>query len=193
MTKVRFHGPIAGFSGAMAEIVFADQEKKGRTIAYMKKHYDPTQRQLDQWARFKDAAKRAKAALENPVTYEFYATIARQRDSHAFAVAFTDFLVEPQIKPLNLSEYKGRVGDTIMMWAVDDIGLVDVEVTLNANDGTQIEQGKAVESGLHTGQWTYTATAPVALGSDIFIKVVGFDHAGTKAQITESLRVGVDE
>jgi hypothetical protein len=177
----------------MGEIVFADQKKKGRTLAYMKKHYEPTQGQLDQWARFKDAAQRAKAALENPVTYEFYATIARQRDSHAYAVAFTDFLVKPQIKPLDLSEYKGRVGDPILIRAVDDIGLGDVEVTLTANNGTQIEQGKAVESGLRTGQWTYTATAPVALGSDIFINVVGFDHAGTQAQITESPRVGVDE
>jgi len=26
----------------------------------------------------------------------------------------------------------------------------------------------------------------MALGSDIFIKVVGVDHAGTKAQITEN-------
>ena len=38
MTKVRFHGPIAGFSGAMGEMVFADNEGKGWTVAYMKKH-----------------------------------------------------------------------------------------------------------------------------------------------------------
>jgi hypothetical protein len=177
----------------MGEMVFADQEKKGRTLAYMKTHYDPSQAQLDQWAHFKESSKRAKAALENPVTRAFYETIAQERDSNAYAVAFTDFLVLPEFKPLNLSEYKGRVGDPIRIRAVDDIGLADVEVTLTANDGTQIEQGKAVEDGIRTGYWTYTATQPVLLGSDIFIKVVGCDHAGTRAQITESPRVGADE
>ena len=46
---------------------------------------------------------------------------------------------------------------------------------------------------MRTGIWTYAATAPVALGSDIFIKVVGVDHAGTKAQLTETPTVGADE
>ena len=68
-----------------------------------------------------------------------------------------------------------------------------MEVTLTANDGTEIENGKAVETGVRTGHWVYTATAPVALGADIFIKVVGLDHAGNKAQITESPTVGEDE
>jgi hypothetical protein len=192
MTKVRFHGPIAGFSGAMGEMVFADQEKKGRTLAYMKTHYDPSQAQIDQWAHFKDSAQRAKAALADPAARAFYETIAAERDSNSYAVAFTDFLVAPHFKPLSLSEYKGRVGDPISIRAVDDIGLADVEVTLTAIDGTQIEQGKAVEAGVRTGLWAYTATAPVALGADIFIKVVGFDHAGTKAQITENPIVGAE-
>ena len=75
---------------------------------------------------------------------------------------------------------------------MDDIGLADVEVELTASNGTQIEKGKAVENGVRTGRWTYTATAPVALGSDIFIKVVGVDHAGTETQITENPTVGMD-
>src|SRR5215210_5660747 len=119
MTKVRFHGPIAGFSGAMGEMVFADQAKKGRTLAYMKKHYDPSQAQIDHWARFKECARRAKAALTNPVDLEFYETIAQERDSNPYAVAFTDFFVVPQIKPLDLSEYKGQVGNPILIRAID--------------------------------------------------------------------------
>jgi hypothetical protein len=48
MTKVRFHGPIAGFSGAMGEMVFADNEGKGWTVAYMKKHHPLSEAQLMQ-------------------------------------------------------------------------------------------------------------------------------------------------
>ena len=193
MTKVRFHGPIAGFSGAMGEMVFADQKAKGKTIAYMKPHYVPSQAQLNQQQRFGAAALYAKAALANPATREFYDTIAKERGSTVQAVALADFLIEPSIKPLDLSEYKGRVGDTILIRAVDDIGLADVDVELTAIDGTNIEKGKAVENGIRSGYWTYTATKPVALGSDIFIKVVGVDHAGNEAQITENPIVRAEE
>ena len=193
MTKVRFHGPIAGFSGAMDEMVFADTKKKNRTVAYMKKNYPPTEAQLAHRARFAECARRAKAALTDPATYAFYAAIAQEKDSTPQLVALTDFLVEPSFKPLNLIQYKGQVGDRITIQAVDDIGLADVEVTLVANDGRQIEKGKAIEDGIRSGFWNYTATAPVALGSDIFVEVVGYDHAGTRAKLTESPRVGEDE
>jgi hypothetical protein len=193
MTKVRFHGPIAGFSGAMDEMVFADTKKKNRTVAFMKKHYPPTEGQLAQRANFREASLRAKAALENPAMRAFYEALAKERDLTAHMVALTDFLVTPYFKPLNLTQYKGRVGDPIIIRAVDDIGLADVEVTLVENDGTPIESGKAVEDVARVGNWTYTASVPVPLGSDIFIEVVGYDHAGTKAQLTESPRVGEDE
>jgi hypothetical protein len=192
MTKVRFHGPIAGFSGAMGEMVFADHKKKGRTLAYMKTHYDPTQAQLDHLARFKEAARHATAVLEDPAARAFYETIAEARNSNAYAVAFTDFLVVPEFKPFDLSQYQGQVGDTILIRATDDIGLADVQVTLTANNGTRIEQGKAVADAVRAGYWTYTATSPVALGSDIFIEVEGIDHAGTKTKRSESPRVGED-
>ena len=193
MTKVRFHGPIAGFSGAMDEMVFADTKKKNRTVAYMKKHYPPSEAQLAQRERFAECARRAEAALTDPATYAFYAAIAKEKDSTPQLVAFNDFLVQPSFKPLDLRKYKGQVGDIITIRAVDDIGLTGVQVTLVHNDGRQIEQGQAVQDGLRSGYWTYTATTPVPLGSDIFIELVGYDHAGTEARLTESPRVGEDQ
>ena len=190
MTKVRFIGPIGGFSGEMDGMVFADHKKKNRTVAYLKKHHDPTEGQLNVQARFKEAALYAKTALSNPSKRALYQAIAEQRDETAHLIALTDFLVVPEFKPLDLSEYKGQAGDRITIRAKDDIGLADLIVTITANDGTQIETGFAVEEGLQSGKWTYTATASVALGSDIFIELVGFDHARNKAQRTESPRVG---
>ena len=192
MTKVRFSGPIAGFSGEMDGMVFADRKKKNRTVAYLKKHYDPTEGQLNVQARFKEAAIYAKAALSNPSKRAFYQAIAEKRDESAHFVALTDFLVVPKFKPLDLSKYKGRAGDRITIRAVDDIGLADLIVTITANDGTQIETGFGVEEGLHSGKWIYTATASVPLGMDIFIELVGFDHAGNEAKHTESPKVGAN-
>lgn len=194
MTKVRFHGPVAGFSGAMGEMVFADNEAKNRTVAYMKKHYPPTEAQVNHRARFAECAQRAEALLStDPAANAFYTAIAMEKDSTAQIVALTDFLVLPSFKPLNLTKYQGRVGDKITIRAVDDIGLADVDVKIVAQDGMLIEQGKATEDGSLTGYWTYTATQPVALGADIFIEVKGVDHAGNEAQLTESPTVGADE
>ncbi len=41
MSKVTFHGPIAGLQGAMGEMVF--KKYKGKTIAYMKSDAPPTE------------------------------------------------------------------------------------------------------------------------------------------------------
>lgn len=193
MTKVRFHGPIAGFSGAMGEMVFADTEKKNRTVAYMKKRRPATQAQLDHRAHFAVCARRAEAALTDPATYAFYAAIAKEKDSTPQIVALTDFLVLPSFKPLDLSRYQGQVGDKITIRAEDDLGLAEVNVSIVAQDGTPIEQGRAMEDGILSGYWTYVATQPVALGADIFIEVTGVDHAGNEAQITENPTVGAEE
>jgi hypothetical protein len=194
MTKVRFHGPIAGFSGAMGNVVFADNKAQDRTVAYMKKRRPLSEAQARQQQRFKEAAAYANAALAKPESRAFYEPIAEDRGIPVQSLAIADFLnPRPDIQPLDLTAYRGRVGDPIGIRTVDDVGVVDVEVTLTANDGTRIEGGKAVEAGARSGYWTYTATAAVALGSDIFIEVVASDYAGNKGQMIESPRVGAED
>lgn len=178
----------------MGEMVFADSEERNRTVAYMKKKRVLSEGQINQQVRFREAVEYAKAALAKPESLAFYEPIAKDRGLPTHVLAIADYLNEqPEIKPLDLSLYSGNVGDAIQIRTVDGVGVTNVDVTLTANDGRRIEQGKAVETGLRSGYWVYTATAPVALGSDIFIKVVCADHAGTRSQITESPRVGVDE
>jgi len=104
-----------------------------------------------------------------------------------------DFLNRPHFQYVDLLEYKGRVGDPIVIKARDDLGLADVDVELVTQLGDPIESGKAVEEGVRSGKWIYTATVPVALGSSFFIEVNGVDHAGTKIKISENPVVGEDE
>jgi len=193
MTKVRFHGPIAGFSGAMGEMVFADNEKEGRTVAYMKKHYERSEAQLSWDAQWSQAVAYAKMAMADPTKLAFYQMVAEEKDMPVFALAMGDYLNIPSFKPLDLSQYKGRVGDPILIHAVDDIGMISVEVALIGIRGKEIERGMAVETGVRSGYWVYTATIAITLGSDIFIEVVGFDNRGRKAKMTENPIVGTDE
>jgi hypothetical protein len=107
-------------------------------------------------------------------------------------LAISDFHCLPSIQQLDLSNYKGRSGDTIAIRVVDVIGLAEMTVSIVAQDGTPVECGKAVEMGARSGQWTYTATQFVSLGTHIFIEVAGVDHAGNRVQFSENHTVGVD-
>jgi hypothetical protein len=193
MTKVRFIGPIAGFSGEMDGMVFADTKKKNRTTAYLKKNHVPTEAQVARQDHWRECSARAQQALEDPARRAFYEAIAEKREVTPYLAAFVDFMVEPSFKPLDLSEYRGNVGDKIMVLAKDDIGLANVVFTLTAVDGTRIEQGPAVEDGVRAGRWIYTATKAVALGTDIFVEARGVDHAGNKAVVSANPVVGNDE
>jgi hypothetical protein len=190
--KVILQSSIRGLSGAIEDWVYQYRDGKTYVGPRPRRTKEPSQAELDHRARFKEATVHAKSAMDDPALRALYETIAEEQDIPVFAVAVRDYMVGPSIMPLDLTQYKGQVGDVITIRANDDIGLADLEVSIVANDGSPIERGKAVENGLRSGKWTYTATAPVALGADIFIEVTGVDHAGTRTKHTESPRVGED-
>lgn len=193
MSEVDLNETVNGYRGSIGRLVF--KKYKGRTIVGRKgvSNKPPTEGQLAQREQFSEASAFAKSVEANTALRVFYESIAEQRDITLRAVAMGDYLKKPVIKPLDLSAYQGRIGDLIKIRAIDDIGLADLDVKIVAQDGTPIENGKAVEEGLHSGKWIYTATKPVALGAEIFIELKGVDHAGNKAQRTENPMVGMDD
>ena len=193
MSEVELNPTVDGYRGSIGRLVF--KRYKGRTIVGKKpvRTKEAGMEQLARQERFKEAVAYAKSVLANPALREFYKPIAFQRDISIYACALGDFLKLPHIKPLNLDNYQGRISDTIAIRATDDIGLAELEVKISAQDGRLIERGNAVENGTGSGKWTYTATAQVALGSDIFIEVEGVDHAGNVVKITENPTVGMED
>jgi len=193
MSDVELNETINGYRGSIGKLIF--KKYKGRTIVARKvaSSKPPTEGQLAQRAEFAEAAAFAKTVYANPALLAFYEPIAKQRDLTVRAVAMGDYLKKPTIKPLDLSNYKGRIGDPIRIRVYDDIGLADLNVKIDAQDGTDIESGAAVEDGERSGKWIYTANATVALGADVFIEVSGVDHAGNKIKMTENPTVGQDD
>ena len=191
MTKVRFKGPIGGFSGSMDGMVFADNGE--RTVAYIRKERkgEKSEAELERdenWAEARAYANSVKAS--NPDLWEVYRQVGKERKVSPFALAIGDYLKPPSFRSLDLKDYKGQVGDPIQIHTVDNIGLASVEVSIDRQDGTDLEKGMAVELGARTGFWLYTVTQPVALGTDVFIEVVGVDHAGHRVKMTENPVVG---
>jgi hypothetical protein len=193
MTKVRFKGPIGGFSGAMDGMVFADNGE--RTVAYIRKERkgEKSEAELerdDNWAEARAYASSVKES--NPDLWDLYRQVGRERKVSPFALAVGDYLKPPSFRSLDLRNYRGQVGDPIQIHAVDNIGLASVEVSIDRQDGSGVEKGMAVEMGARTGFWAFKATQPVDLGTGIFIEVVGLDHAGHEVRMTEGPVVGED-
>lgn len=193
MTEVNLNPTVDGYRGSIGRLVF--KRYKGRTIVARKpvRTAGPSEAELAQQERFREAVAYAKSVLADDAARAFYEPIALQRDLSVYSLAVGDYLKVPTIKPLDLSNYQGRIGDTIVIRATDDIGLADLDVKISAQTGDLIEQGKAIEIGAGSGKWIYTATAQVSVGSDVFIEVVGVDHARNTAFLTENPTVGVDD
>ena len=190
--KVILQKGLRGLSGSMEDWVYSIRNGKTYLGPKPNRTKERSQAELDHQERFQEAVDFGKSAMVDPVLREFYEPIAQARKITIYALAVGDFLSEPEFKPLNLSKYQGQVGDPILIRAIDDLGLADVDVKIVSQEGTPIESGKAVETGVHSGKWTYTATQPVARGTDVFIEVKGVDHAGNQAQLTENPTVGMD-
>jgi hypothetical protein len=191
MTKVRFKGPIGGFSGAMDGMVFADNGE--RTVAYIRKERkgEKSEAELERDENWAEARAYAISVKEsNPDLWELYQQVGRERKVSPFALAVGDYLKPPSFRSLDLKNYKGQVGDPIQVHAVDNIGLASVEFSIERQDGSSVEKGMAFEMGARTGFWTFKATQPVALGTGVFIEVVGLDHAGHEVRMSESPVVG---
>ena len=192
MAKIRLTGPVVGISGKMDQMIFAD--RGGQTIAYMKKNKkkgelsEAEQNRDDRWAV---ARAYARSVMADPEKWELYQTVAKEKKISAFLLAMNDYRNTPYFKPLDLQLYRGQVGDPIQIIARDDVGLVSVEVSIDRQDGSDVERGQAVENGVRTGIWTYTATQAIPEDTDIFIEVVGWDHTGHRIRMTENPTVGM--
>jgi hypothetical protein len=184
---------LRGLSGSMGDWVY--QYRNGKTFIGEKPVNDneQTPAQLAHLERFGDALRFAEEAMADPALREFYETLAEGRDMSARNMAVSDFFNVPAFKPLDLSNYQGRVGDLIVIRVMNENGLASLDVAIDRQDGTDIEKGKAIELGTRSGKWIYTATQPVAKGSDIFIEVVGVDYTGKKIKMTENPVVGAEE
>ncbi|MDR1221914.1 MAG: hypothetical protein LBL07_03425, partial [Tannerella sp.] len=75
----------------------------------------------------------------------------------AFNVAVADFLNAPVIDLVDLSNYAGRVGDTVRVRVYDDFAVREVRVRITNADGSPVEEGAAQADAIGY-EWTYVAT-----------------------------------
>ena len=176
--KFKLNPAFEQASGALGELVF--REVNGKTIVSRKAAVSGviTEAQAAHRERFRQAAAYGKFAMANQATRAIYDAASEEKDIPAYALSVADFLNLPSIKDMDLSAYHGQTGDAIKLITSDDFGVVNVHVVITDALGTTLESGNAVEAPAGTGRWTYTATAAVADGTTITVKITATDRPG---------------
>src|SRR6185503_4138346 len=180
MTKVTLNPVFEQVSGALGDLVF--REVNGKTILSRKaqmSNVEPTLAQTNHRERFRQAAAYGKFAIANQTTREIYDTISDQRGIPAYALTVGDFLNLPSVEQVDTTAYHGQIGDNIAIITTDDIGVVNVHVTITDDSNNSVLQsGNAVEYPVNTGHWNYGASVAVPAGTAVTVKVIATDRPG---------------
>jgi hypothetical protein len=137
--------------------------------------------------KFTVAASYAKQAMLNAATKALYATGIGGTRRTAQSVAMSDFLNAPKVRVIDASEYKGAIGDLILVNAVDDFKVTKVKVTITSAAGVLIESGDAVQGTVDMFTWTYTATAANAVLAGTTIAATAYDTPNNKGVLSQVL------
>lgn len=183
MAKTQLNSALKGISGGIDNWVY--RSVGGRTVISRR----PTntgpvsdgQRLVRE--RFRLAADYARAGSIDPVQQAIYAPVAKEKGLSLFVVMLTDYLKAPVVNAIDLSGYRGRIGDAIRVRASDDVGVTAVNIAIRAEDLTVLEEGSAV---LQFGTWVYTATTLRQPLVPVTIAATAVDHPGNTGTKTEA-------
>jgi hypothetical protein len=175
MTKLKnnviVRGGVSGMFGdqvvfreVAGRVIMSNRPKRGRVLT---PHQEATK------SRFKQAVMYAKAQVAIPANKAEYATGINDKLTSAYAVAMTDYLKAPKINLIDVSLYKGVIGDKIAINAVDDFKVASVTVVIKSAAGVVIESGAATLDAGKAEDFSYGVTKANAafVGSKVSVTV----------------------
>jgi hypothetical protein len=178
MAKVKLNPGLEQIRGQVGDLVFkhyGDEMivgcKPDRT------GIQPTEAQLEHQERFRQAVLYGRLVMADPDMRAAYEKAAKTKGKPLFSLTVADFFNAPVVDEVDLSNYSGAVGDTIMVRAHDDFKVSSLLVAISDNNG-EIESGQAEETPPSGGRWVYTTTQAVAQGTTVRIAVMATDQPG---------------
>jgi hypothetical protein len=131
---------------------------QGKTIVSAsprKSNHEPSDKQKDQQKHFQEATIYGRTVNVTPELRAQYESVVPDGSS-VYLVALADFLNAPKFDEIDVSKYVGNPGNTIRIRVTDDFMVKTVEVTINDQDGSLVEQGAAYKQP-NGVDWLYTA------------------------------------
>jgi hypothetical protein len=187
MAEVKNNIVTQGVSGMLGDMLVFRQVNGRTIIATKPKQSDKkSEKQLEHQKKFQSAVFYGKTATANPVLKAEYETGVNEKFNSAYQVAVADFLNAPDIEDVNLKEYRGNVGDTIIIRVTDDFKVVEVKVAIHNPDGSLVEEGNAVQL-LGGVDWSYKATVKNDSLEGDKITIMAYDMPGNETVMDSTL------
>jgi len=172
MSKIQNNPLLKGASGMLGKVVVY-REVRGKTVMANRprKRSGPASPEEElRRSKFLRAVQYARRQMSSPVTKEEYAKGITERKFTAYLVAVADYMSPPVIGNIDVSQYRGVVGDSIAIRAADDFKVVLVQVSVIAPSGSLIEFGEAKLQADTFDDWRFLAA--MANGELIGTKIV---------------------
>jgi hypothetical protein len=147
-----------GLSGQIGGILVF-KTVKGKTIVSAsprKSNRLPSEKQQEQQKLFQEAVIYGKTVMVTPELRAKY-ELSVPLGSSIYQVALADFLHAPKFDEIDVTKYLGAPGNTIRIRVTDDFSVENVEVTIQNEDGSLVENGDAVRMA-NGVDWEYIAT-----------------------------------
>ena len=144
-----------------------------------------SQKQAAVQRKFQEATKYAKKQISQPEFNTLYASGITDKKHSAYLVAMNDYLIAPTVESIDTLNYRGVLGDVIVVKAIDDFMVTKVKVIITNAAGAIIEEGEAGPDVMRSNQWEYKATATNSTLTGSKIRAVAYDRPGNtgKAEI----------
>jgi len=187
MSKLVLNGLLVSrMSGRHGEVVVRSS-RNGRTFTARPpspSSAPPSAPQRQIQNRFKLANGYASSVLRDPLKRAAYEQAAESRGSSVFIQAMGDYLRPPEITLLDVSKYRGRVGDRITVLATDDTSVASVTVKVTSATDAVLEEGAAA---FVDSQWTYTGATLLPVGQPVTITATAEDRPGNRTSLQSTL------
>jgi hypothetical protein len=165
---------LKGASGMLGKTFICRQGRDGRLVMSNrpKRPENLTVHQLAVKSKFLQAVTYAKGQMLIPDAKAEYETGMSYKLNSAYGVAVADYLKGPQIHGVDSTEYRGQVGEKLVISATDNFKVTNVQVEIRSATNELIEEGNANVNLENPMLWVYVSkTANNDLtGSKVIVK-----------------------
>jgi hypothetical protein len=106
-----------------------------------------------------------------------------------YALFNRNFSRPPSVEEIDLTQYTGQAGQTIVIRTVDIFEVARVDVTVREAGGNVVERGTAVKNSEKSDYWTYQTTMAVQNPAGLTVEAVAANWPGKEGNRLQLLSV----
>lgn len=177
----------SGLSGMLGETVSV-RKVRGQVVVTnrpRRRAGKPSEKQASVQEKFLEASQYANRQIAQAESNALYAAGITGKKRSAYLVAMSDYLSAPKVSSIDILDYRGAIGDTIVVKAIDDFMVTKVKVVIADAAGSILEEGEAGPDAQQVNLWQYKARAVNPTLAGTTVRAYAYDRPGNtgKAEV----------